>query len=141
LVVLRKRIEIAGDDRERRAQLMRRVRDEILAHRLEPLLAADVADDQQLAHAGVGAHDMKRQPAASSMPDIVHDDPLFGFAWLEVLEEVRVANEVLDPNAEIALAPQPEPLGRTAVEPQDLILGTEEDGAFRHRGREAAKLP
>ena len=48
ILIVRQRIEVAGDDRERRAQLMRGIGHEILADRLDAHFATDIAHDQQL---------------------------------------------------------------------------------------------
>ena len=104
--IVGERVEIAADDGQRRAQLVRGIRDEILAHRLQLLLAADVAHHQQLALGRAGAHDVEREPAIDR-PGPAPPTPSVGTPVLQVLDEVRMPHQVLDADAEIALAPQP----------------------------------
>ena len=45
---------------------------------------------------------------------VLHDDAVGRHAGAQVLDEVRMTHQVLDANAEIALAPQAEPLAPRA---------------------------
>ncbi len=51
-----------------------------------------------------------------------------------------MAHQVLDANADIALAPQPQPFAGVTVEPEDFMIGPEQHRAFGHRAGEATKL-
>ena len=61
-------------------------------------------------------------------------------AMFEIFDEGRVTYEILDTNADITLAMKIEPARRAAVEPEDLVLRAEQEGAFGHRRRQAPEL-
>ena len=51
-----------------------------------------------------------------------------------------MTHQILDADADVALAPQPEPARDARIEPENLVLRPEQHGAFRHRGRQAAEF-
>ena len=118
---------------------MRGVGDEILAHGFQPDLARDVADDQQPLARAVGDQVQREvHVVIEGRPD--HDRQRVVPA-LDVADEIRLANEILDALAEVDPAPQRQQPGRVAVEPLDLAVGAEHDDPVRHRRRHAAELP
>ena len=118
---------------------MRGVRDEVLAHRVEPRLGGYVANQQQLGTGRIGGHQPERQPqlTVSRKPDPRRSS--FAFA-VQVLDEIRHPHQVVDPQAVVRLALEIEPAARRAVEPEDLAVGAEQDRAVRHRGGHPPEL-
>ncbi len=118
---------------------MRRVRDEVLAHRIEPRLGRHVAHQQQLRTGRIGGHQPEGQPQLPVLrkPDARRYPLTFA---IEVFDEIRNPHQVVDPQAIVHLALEIQPAARGAVEPEYLAVGAEQDRAVRHRGRHAAEL-
>ncbi len=133
---LRQLVEVAGDHGERRAQLVRGVGDEVLAHLLEPHLARDVAHQHQELRAGRD-HE-QREPGIAALD--VHDDAVAAVGPAEVGRELRVAHQVRDRYADVHLAPEAEKVRGRAVEPADLPALRQQHDAVRQRGREAPEF-
>ena len=90
-------VEIARDHGERRAQFMRGIRDEVLAHLLEPRLARHVAHQQQeLAASG---DDDQRQPGLAALH--ADHDAVAASAAPEVIGELGLPDQVLDRHAAV----------------------------------------
>src|SRR5437868_8693459 len=58
----------------------------------------------------------------------------------QVFDEGRMAYQVLDADAEITLAVQIEPIRSVTVEPENLMLGAEQNRAFGHGRRQSSEL-
>jgi hypothetical protein len=117
----------ARDHRQRRAQLVGDVGDEIAAHRLRPFDLRHVEADEQLAVLAE-ADRLDRQDAALAVRRPIHQRCAFAGAGDE-LGEAGQADQVRHQQADIALAAQAEMLFRNAVAPDDVVGGVEEHQA------------
>ena len=131
-------LEIARDHGERGAQLVRGVGDEVAPHRLEPHLARHVAYQQQQLPVSVRDH-LQRQVRVRGgrLPDHHRVGEVLP---RQVARELGLPQQVLDPHAEVAGAPQIQQPRRHAVEPYDLALRVEDDDAVRERRGRALQL-
>ena len=131
------RLEEPAHHRERRLQLVRHVRHEVAAHRLQAFPLRDVAREEELLVLPVG-HDPEREHQLLAVRE-AQRERLAVRAALQVGDEVRVADEVEDRLA--GVAPRVEPVvalgGR--VRPHDVVLGVEHEHAVGHRLRGAAE--
>ena len=114
-LLVRELVEVAGDHGERRAQFVRGIGDEVLAHLLEPHLARHVAHQHQELLARRD-HE-QREPGVASL---YVDDDAVAAGLGEVGRELRVADQVRDRDADVDLAPESEEFRGRAVEPADL---------------------
>jgi len=138
--VVRQCIQIPGNHRQRRTQFVRRIGNEIFAHRFEAHLTTDVTHDQQALRRAFGLHQVKRQPALEFTA--LQDRHRLGvIAPLQVLHKDGMTHKILDPNADVALASQPQPTFRSLIEPQQLVVFAEQDGAIGHACSETAEFP
>ena len=126
-----------GQHRERRAQFVRHVGDEIAAHRLELVESRDVARQQELLRVAVG-NDLHRKDRAAAARRAQ-------FKWLRVIagldvgDEFRLAHEVDHRLAGVGLDVEVEMGFRSVVAPFDPIVGIENDHAVGMRARGLAK--
>src|SRR5690349_2068025 len=59
---------------------------------------------------------------------------------VQVFDEVWLPYQVLDADAEVALAPQAEPVGSALVEPENLVLRAQQHRTLGHRSGESPEL-
>ncbi len=131
------RLEETDQDRERRAQLVRDIGDEVAPHGLEALRLRDVAGEEQLLRCAVRNQLQGKQAVAADRH--AHGAPLAVPAARQIIHERRCADEVGDRLAEIGARVQPELGGRRVVEPFDAVLGVQDHYAVGQRLRRAAK--
>ena len=137
LVVVAESIEVAADHGERRAQLVRRVRDEVAARTLELNLTRDVAHDREALVLAV-RDDLHREPARL-LPRRRNHDAL-ARRRAEVSDEIRMSQQVVEPVADIGCRIEPEQPRRGRIEPQDLVIGIQDDAAVAERAGALAHL-
>ena len=131
------RLEESAHHRERRLELVRHVRHEVAAHRLEALPLGDVAREQELLVLAV-RDDPEREHELLAARE-AQRERLVVRAALQVRDEVGVADEVEDRLAGVAPGVDPVvALGRR-VRPHDVVLGVEDDHPVGHRLRGAAE--
>src|SRR5690606_12495368 len=135
LVVLPERVEIAANHGQRRAQLVRCIRDEIAAHRLELHLPGDVAHDREPLILPV-RDQRDREPRV--LPHRRRDRHLLALRRREIAHEIRVTDEIVDAVADVARGIETEQPRRRRIAPEDLVIGVQDDAAAAER---AAALP
>ena len=129
-------LEKAREHRERRADLVRHVGDEIAPHRLGALALGEVLRQDEL-EVAVVAPDRHLQRAGAARR--VEGDGLVELPGLQVGDEGRRADQVGDALAPVALRIEAEVIGGARVAPLDLVAGVEQEDAVRrhlHRGDE-----
>ena len=136
--IIGQRVEVTGNHRQRRAQFMRRIGDKVLARRLQAHLAGHVARQQQRLAGAVG-HELQRQVLVELRRGPDHQWHRVVFP-LQVLHELGRTDQVVDAQADVDGALEPEEPARRAVEPDDLALAGQDDDAVRQRGRGLAQL-
>ena len=136
--IIGQRIEVARNDRQRRAQLVRGVGDEVLAHGLEAHLAGDIAHQQQRLPGAVG-HQLQREIQVG-LHRRADDQGHREIIPVQIVHELRRANQIVDPQAEIDRPLQSEQARGLSVEPDDFVLAAQDDDAVRQRRRRAPQL-
>ena len=137
--IIGQRIKVSGNHGQRRAQLMRCIGDEVLAHRFQAHLAGHIVHQQQGLAASVGDH-LQRQISINlyRRPD---DQRQCEVIAVQIMRKLRGADQVVDSQAHIDRPPQAEQARRLAVEPYDLVLRTQDDHAVRQRRRGTTQFP
>ena len=92
-------LQVARDHRQRRAQLVGGVGDEVLAHLLEAHLARDFAQHQQALVLAIG-DELKGDVPLGGRID-AHDERKRMLAAAQVAHEIRMTHEVVDPQAQV----------------------------------------
>ncbi len=127
-------IEVPGNHGQWGAQFMRCIGDEVLAHRLQTHLARHIAHQKEGLPAAVGDH-LQRQERI----DLYRRSRMISgnteVIAMQVVRELRRADQIIDSQSHIHRPPQSEQSVRLAVEPDDLVLGTQNDHAVRQRRR------
>ena len=123
-------LEITGDHGERRAQFVRGIGDEVLAHLLETHLARHVAQHQQALILAI-RNELEGHVAFDVRVD-AHDDGQRILPAAQVLHEIRMAHQVVDAQAQVGAPREVEQLTRLAIEPDDFALRIEHDHAVGH---------
>ncbi len=118
--IIREGVQVSGDHRQRRAQLVRGIGDEVLAHRLEAHLPRHIAHQQQRLAAAVGHH-LQRQEHIE-LHRRTDDQRHRKIIAVQVVRELRGANQIVDAQAHVHRPPQPQQSGRLTVEPDDFAL-------------------
>ncbi len=128
------RLQEADQHRERRAQLVRDIGDEIAPHRLDALGLRHVAREQKLVRAAVG-DDQQHDGGVVAL----HARRRCVLARGQVVDEMRVADQVGDRLAEVAPGVDLQVRRRGAVAPLDAVGSVQDDDAVGQRLRGAAK--
>jgi hypothetical protein len=136
--IVGQRIQVAGNHRERRAQFMGGVRHEVLAHGLEPHLTGHVPYQQQGLARPVG-NQLKSQIRVELHRWADHDRERKVVA-MQVHHELRRADQIVHPQADVDRAFQSQQPRRLAVEPDDLMLAAQDDDAIGQRRRGASQF-
>jgi len=123
------RLDEAHQHRERAAQLVRHVGDELAPHRLVAFALGDVLRQQQLHPVAVRAQ-LHRQRAAARHGD---HDRLAVLTGAHHRHERRCTHEIGDRLLEVALRVEAEVLGRHAVHPLDAVGRIEQQHAVGRR--------
>ena len=131
-------VEVARDDRQGRAQFVRGIGDEILAHGLEAHLPGDIAHQQQRLPRAV-RNQLQRQ-IQIDLHRRANDQGQREIIAVQIVYEFRRANEIVDPQAEIDRPLQSEQARGLTVEPDDFVLAAQDDDPVRQRRRRAAQL-
>jgi hypothetical protein len=118
-------LDEAGDHRQRRAQLVGDVGDEIAAHRLGPLDLGHVEADQQLAVLAE-ADRLDRQTPCLSCRAAGTAGTAPSLALAISSAKPRQADQVGHQQADVAFAAQAEVLLGDAVAPDDVVVGVED---------------
>jgi len=117
---------------------VRRIRHEVTTHRFEAHLARDVAHQQKLLSVAV-RNDLQREVAVFTR-GWTDDDGVGVVLHRQVARELRLAQEVLDAQAEVCCPAQVEKSSGHPVKPDDLALAVEDDYTVRKRGGRALQL-
>ncbi|VTL98804.1 Uncharacterised protein [Pseudomonas aeruginosa] len=129
LDVVQEGLQVAGDHRQRRAQLVGNVGDEVLAHLLQLVDPGDVADQHQmLAVAVEGDVELQAQAFVDRRGDFQR---LAVVLLVEVFLEARMADQVAHRLAAVLRGLQAEQVFRGEVPPFQVAVAVEHD----HRGR------
>jgi hypothetical protein len=132
------RVEIAGNHGQRGAQLVRGIRDEILAHCLEPHLPGHIPCQEQRLARPIRDHLQREiQLHLDGWPD---DQRQRKVVPVQIMDELRRADQIVDPQTDIDRTPQPEQPRGLPVEPDDLVLAAQDDDAVGKRGGRAAQF-
>ena len=131
-------VEVARYHRQRGAQLVRGIRDEILAHGLEAHLAGHVAHQQQRLPGSVGNH-LQRQMQVH-LHRRTDDQRHRKIIAVQIVHEFRRADQVVDAQADVDRALQTQQARGLAVEPDDFLLAAQNDDAVRQRRGRAPQL-
>ncbi len=92
-------VQVARNHRQRRAQLVRGIGDEVLAHRLQAHLPGDIAHQQQRLAAAVGHHLQRQvQIQLHRRPDHQRHRKIIA---VQVVHELRRADQIVDSQAHI----------------------------------------
>ena len=131
LGVVEEGLQVAGDHRQRRAQLVGDVGDEVLAHLFQTLHAGHVADQHQvLAVAVEGDLELQQQLVVHRRG---HVQRLLVVAAGEVFLEARVADQVGHRLAAVLRALQAEQAFGGEVPPLQVAIGVEHDHRIAQR--------
>ena len=126
-------LEEPHQHRERRAQLVRHVGDEVAPHDVDALGLGDVARQEHLLRLA------ERDELQCKREARIAGDANGLFAWLsQVFDELRVAHEVGDVLAEVGAALEPELRLGGAVVPLDAVRAVEDHHAVGQRLHRAA---
>ena len=130
-------IEITVHDRQRRAQLVRDVRDEIATHLLEAHQLADIARDQQRTVAGIADQaQIEPQGLVAGRGQVVQR---IDAAAAQPVDDARRAQEIRHVSADVLRILEPKQVARGRVEPLDAMVVVERDDRVRQRGRGIAE--
>ena len=128
-------LQITGDNRQGRAQLMRGVGDKILAHLVIAADPGHVPGDQQFACGAVrGDADLQPDPGVGRSVQLQRLGAGLG-ARAEIVRERRVPHQIQQPEAVILRPANAHILPRLAIGPLDLAKAPEDDHRVRYRGR------
>ncbi|ABA47730.1 hypothetical protein BURPS1710b_1624 [Burkholderia pseudomallei 1710b] len=126
------RLEKARQHGKRRLQFVRHVRDEVAPHRIGALELGDILREQQLAVLAVRKH-LHGKHVLPIAAHAAHHERFVVMLAVQIADEIRMAHEMRDVLAQVALRVEPEVHLGDRVAPLDLIAIVEHRDAVRRR--------